>query len=78
MTEVPNKPSEPEKVTLMLHTNEEIIKHKVGLFNLAKGLGNVSSEPVRNFVFVSHTVRGKGRSKYGEEETPGVQRRSPR
>ncbi len=26
----------------MIHTNEKIIKHKVGLFNLAEELGNVS------------------------------------
>ncbi len=26
----------------MIHTNEKIIKHKVGLLNLAKELGNVS------------------------------------
>ena len=26
----------------MLHTNEKIIKHKVGLLNLAEELGNVS------------------------------------
>lgn len=31
-------------------------------------------EPVRNFVFVSHTDSRKGRSMYGEEENPGVQR----
>ena len=31
-----------EKVTLMLHGNDEIIKHKVGLLNLAEELGNVS------------------------------------
>ena len=30
------------KVTLMLHTNNPIIKHKTGLLNLAKELGNVS------------------------------------
>ena len=26
----------------MIHTNEKIIKHKVGLLNLAEELGNVS------------------------------------
>ena len=26
----------------MIHTNEKIIKHKVGLINLAEELGNVS------------------------------------
>lgn len=31
-----------QKVTLMLNTNEKIIKHKVGLLNLAEELGNVS------------------------------------
>ena len=31
-----------EKVTLMLHSNDKIIKHKVGLLNLAEELGNVS------------------------------------
>ena len=31
-----------QKVTLMIHTNEKIIKHKVGLLNLAEELGNVS------------------------------------
>ena len=30
------------EVTLMLHTSEKIIKHKVGLLNLAEELGNVS------------------------------------
>ncbi|EFH6442380.1 hypothetical protein GN069_23460 [Escherichia coli] len=30
------------KVTLILHTNNPIIKHKVGLLNLAEELGNVS------------------------------------
>jgi transposase InsO family protein len=30
------------EVTLMLHTNERIIKHKVGLLNLAEELGNVA------------------------------------
>ena len=31
-----------QKVTLMLNSNERIIKHKVGLLNLAEELGNVS------------------------------------
>ena len=31
-----------QKVTLMIHSNERIIKHKVGLLNLAEELGNVS------------------------------------
>ena len=31
-----------KEVTLMLHTSEKIIKHKVGLLNLAEELGNVS------------------------------------
>ena len=31
-----------KEVTLMLHTNEKIIKPKVGLLNLAEELGNVS------------------------------------
>ncbi len=31
-----------KKVTLMLQSNEKIIKHKVGLLNLAEELGNVS------------------------------------
>ncbi|GIU52336.1 hypothetical protein TUM4438_44770 [Shewanella sairae] len=31
-----------KKVTLMLHTNNPIIKHKAGLLNLAEELGNVS------------------------------------
>jgi transposase InsO family protein len=31
-----------QKVTLMLHTNNPIIKHKAGLINLAEELGNVS------------------------------------
>jgi len=26
----------------MIHTNEKIIKHKIGLLNLAEELGNVS------------------------------------
>jgi hypothetical protein len=40
--EVRTKPSKPQEVTLMLHTNEHIIKHKIGLLNLAEELGNVS------------------------------------
>jgi molybdenum-dependent DNA-binding transcriptional regulator ModE len=31
-----------KEVTLMIHTNEKIIRHKVGLLNLAEELGNVS------------------------------------
>lgn len=31
-----------QKVTLMIHTNNPIIKHKVDLLNLAEKLGNVS------------------------------------
>jgi hypothetical protein len=31
-------------------------------------------EPVRNFVFVSHTMSRKGGSRYGEETILGVQR----
>ena len=31
-----------QKETLMLDTNDKIIKHKVGLLNLAEELGNVS------------------------------------
>lgn len=31
-----------QKVTLMLHTNNPVIKHKAGLLNLAEELGNVS------------------------------------
>lgn len=31
-----------EEVTLMLHTNEKVIKHKVGPLNPANELGNVS------------------------------------
>jgi transposase InsO family protein len=34
--------SKPKEVTLMLHGNKSIIKHKVGLLNLAEELGNVS------------------------------------
>ena len=30
------------EVTLMVHGNERIIKHKLGLLNLAEELGNVS------------------------------------
>jgi hypothetical protein len=31
-----------QKVTLMIHTNNPIIKHKVGLLNLVEELSNVS------------------------------------
>jgi hypothetical protein len=31
-----------QKVTLMIHTNNPIIKHKAGLLNLAQELNNVS------------------------------------
>ena len=34
--------SKLKEVTLMLHGNKSIIKHKVGLINLAEELGNVS------------------------------------
>jgi hypothetical protein len=41
--EVQTQPSKHKiKVTLMLHSNDKIIKHKVGLLNLADELGNVS------------------------------------
>jgi len=30
-----------KEVTLMLHTNDKIVKHKVGLLNLADELGNM-------------------------------------
>jgi len=36
------KPLKTLEVTLMLHGNERIIKHKLGLLNLAEELGNVS------------------------------------
>lgn len=42
MMEVRPKPSKHRKVTLMLNGNERIIRHKVGLLNLAEELGNVS------------------------------------
>ena len=42
MMEVLPKPSKHRKVTLMLNGNERIIRHKVGLLNLAEELGNVS------------------------------------
>jgi|TARA_B100000315_G_scaffold126747_1_gene116544 molybdenum-dependent DNA-binding transcriptional regulator ModE len=31
-----------QKVNLMLHSNDRIIRHKVGLLNLADELGNVA------------------------------------
>jgi len=31
-----------QEVTLMLHTNDKIVKHKVGLLNLADELGNIA------------------------------------
>jgi len=31
-----------KEVTLMLHTNDRIVKHKVGLLNLTDELGNIS------------------------------------
>jgi len=37
-----NRKHQNRKVTLMLHGNERIIKHKAGLLNLAEELGNVS------------------------------------
>ena len=43
MMAVANRTIETQrKVTLMLQCNEKIIKHKVGLLNLAEELGNVS------------------------------------
>ena len=45
----------------------------------ARRLGFLESRmwpgPVRNFVFVSHTITREGRRKYGEEDNPGAQRR---
>jgi len=40
--EVQTKPLKLREVTLVLQSNERIIKHKVGLLNLAEELGNVS------------------------------------
>ncbi len=37
-----NQKSKHMEVTLTLHGNERIIKHKIGLLNLAEELGNVS------------------------------------
>ena len=37
-----------------------------------------SCEPVRNFVFVSHTITCEGRRTYGQEDKPGVPRRATR
>ena len=31
-----------QEVTFMLHSNDRIVKHKVGLLNLADELGNIS------------------------------------
>ena len=42
MMEVPKPKSKHSEVTLMLQSNERIIKHKLGLLNLAEELGNVS------------------------------------
>ena len=39
---VTKQSSQAQKVTLMYESNERIIKHKVGLLNLAEELGNVS------------------------------------
>lgn len=40
--EVRTQTIKTREVTLMLHSNEPIIKHKVGLLNLAEELGNVA------------------------------------
>ena len=37
-----NQTSKHMEVTLMLHGNERIVKHKIGLLNLAEELTNVS------------------------------------
>jgi transcriptional regulator of acetoin/glycerol metabolism len=37
-----NFKSKHKKVTLMMNSNERVIKHKIGLLNLAEELGNVS------------------------------------
>lgn len=42
MMVVTKQSSQAQKVTLMYESNERIIKHKVGLLNLAEELGNVS------------------------------------
>jgi len=34
--------SKPKEVTLIINSNERIIKHKIGLLNLADELGNAS------------------------------------
>jgi len=39
---VQTKSLKPIEVTLMLNTTDRIIKHKIGLLNLAEELGNVS------------------------------------
>jgi transcriptional regulator of acetoin/glycerol metabolism len=37
-----NQKSKQKEITLMLHGNERIVKHKTGLLNLAEELSNVS------------------------------------
>ncbi len=49
-------------------------KHTKGVKNEGRTLLflGLFIEPVRNFVFVSHTIPRKGGNKYGKEENPGV------
>ena len=42
MMEVRTFTQNHKEVTLMINSNERVIKHKIGLLNLAEELGNVS------------------------------------
>jgi hypothetical protein len=53
-----NKSSKPSKAPLTLGTNQTIIKHKLGLLNLAEELGSVSNE-FRKVVFETIDQRQK-------------------
>ena len=61
---------ELEREVRELKRANEILRKGSAFF----GQPELDREPVRNFVFVSHTDSRKGRSKYGEEERNGIQR----
>ncbi|MBK7354209.1 MAG: hypothetical protein IPJ05_12445 [Nitrosomonas sp.] len=48
------------KVTLMLHTNNPIIKHKAGLLNLAEELQNISKSLQDNGSFERYILSLSG------------------
>ena len=52
------------EVTLMIHTNEKIIKHKVGLINLAEELKGVSGQVCHCCICQIAVLRSRGLLKW--------------